>query len=303
MLDLCTLGTGGAIPMPDRALSSLYLRVDGRALLVDCGEGTQTQIRRLGWGFLCIEGLLVTHYHGDHISGLPGFLLSMDKTGRQSPFPIYGPPGLRRIVEGLLVIAPNLSFPVELHELPMHGGSFRLAGLDIDAFPLDHGVPCLGYRFALNRVPRFEREKALALGVPMPLWSRLQAGKPVEANGVTYLPEQVLGEARKGLSVLYATDTRPVPAIVEYGRDTDLMILEGMYGDDDKLPQALKNHHMLFREAAALARDAGTRQLILTHFSNCIEDAAAFLPNAAAVFADTQVGEDLGTMTLRFASR
>ena len=179
MIDVCTLGTGGSIPMPDRALSSLYLRVDGHALLLDCGEGTQTQIRRLGWVFLCIEGVLITHYHGDHVSGLPGFLLSLDKAGRPKPFPIYGPVGLRRIVEGLLVIAPNLSFPLELHELPMYGGEFSLIGLNIRAFQLDHGVPCFGYQIELRRIPRFEPQKARALNVPMPLWGRLQAGERV----------------------------------------------------------------------------------------------------------------------------
>lgn len=303
MIDICTLGTGGAIPMPDRALSSMYLRVDGHALLLDCGEGTQTQIRRLGWGFLCIEGMLITHFHGDHVSGLPGFLLSLDKAGRTKSFPIYGPVGLRRIVEGLMVIAPNLSFPLELHELPMHGGEFSLIGLNITAFQLDHGVPCFGYRIELRRIPRFEPQRARALNVPMPLWGRLQAGESVKVDGSVVTPDQVLGAARKGLSILYATDTRPVPEIVEHGRGADLMILEGMYGDDDKLPQAHKNHHMLFREAAALAREAEAKTLILTHFSNCIEDANEYAPNAQSIFENTIIGTDLGTHTLRFERR
>ena len=300
MLDLCTLGTGGAIPLPDRALSSLYVRVDGRALLVDCGEGTQTQIRRLGWGFLCIEGLLITHFHGDHCGGLPGFLLSLDKAGRTAPFPIYGPPGLRRIIEGLLVIAPGLSYPLELHELPMHGGVFSAIGLEITAFPLDHGVPCLGYRFDLHRQRRFDPDKARACGIPMPMWGLLQKGEPVEIGGRVWQPDDVLGAPRRGLRVLYATDTRPVPAIAELGQGADLMIQEGMYGDASKLPQAEKNHHMIFREAAHLARDAGAARLLLTHFSNCVEDPAAYLPYARAAFPQTDVAADLTAITLKY---
>ena len=118
MLECCVLGTGGTLPLADRALSSLYIREDGRSLLIDCGEGTQVGIRKLGWGFRCLEGLLLTHFHGDHCTGLPGLLLSLEKAGKDEPFHIWGPRGLKRIVEGLCVIVPPLSFPVLLHELP-----------------------------------------------------------------------------------------------------------------------------------------------------------------------------------------
>ena len=146
MIDLCTLGTGGAIPLPDRALSSLDLRVNGRCLLIDCGEGTQTQLRRLGWGFRCIDAVFITHYHADHCGGLPGFLLSMAKTGRTEPLAIYGPPGLDRLLSAVRFFCPQLPYPVELHELPLAESRFRVLGLDVTAFPLNHGVPCLGFR-------------------------------------------------------------------------------------------------------------------------------------------------------------
>ena len=122
----------------------------------------------------------------------------------------------------------------------------------------------------------------------------------MQADGRTYHPEQVLGQPRRGLSLLYATDTRPVPAIADMGAGTDLMVLEGMYGDDVKLPQALKNHHMLFREAAALAAQAGAGQLLLTHFSNSLETPVDFLEQAQAVFPQTVLGEDLFTLSLNY---
>lgn len=299
MLEYCTLGTGGALPLPDRALSSLYVRVNGRALLIDCGEGTQVGIRRLGWGFRCIDGMLITHFHGDHCGGVPGLLLSLDKAERKEPFHIWGPHGLKRIIDGLRVIAPALSFPVVLHELNAPVEEFSMIGLDITGFPLHHGVPCYGYRLHLPRQGAFQPEKARALGVPMAQWKELQHGQTV--NGVR--PQDVLGAPRKGITLLYATDTRPVPEIVQYGRDADVMVLEGMYGDETKRPQALKNRHMLFAEAAQLAKEAQAKQLLLTHFSNCIDAPADYLPHAQAIFPQTFASQDGQCFTLHYPEK
>lgn len=303
MLDLCTLGTGGAIPLPDRALASLYVRLNGKALLIDCGEGTQTQIRKLGWGFLCVDAVLLTHYHADHCGGLPGFLLSVAKTGRTEPLAIYGPPGLHRVMDAFRVIAPQLPYPLAIHELPLEETDFTALGLRITAFPLHHGVPCLGYRLCLDRQPAFDAQKAAALSVPVSQWKLLQQGRTVSVDGHLITPECVQGHARKGLSLLYATDTRPVEAITRLGNSVDLMILEAMYGDEDKRSNAEKNHHMLFAEAAALAAQAQAGQLLLTHFSNCIEDPDAYLPNAWSIFTNAQAAHDLQCLSLRFQGR
>lgn len=296
MLELCMLGTGGALPLPERGLTACYLRVRGRGMLIDCGEGTQTAIRRLGWGFRCIDGMLITHYHGDHCGGLPGFLLSLGKAERREPFHIWGCTGLRAVVEGLRVVAPVLPFPVVLHEFSGEQVELSLIGLHITGFRLDHGVPCYGWRLELPRQGAFLPRQAEALGVPVADWKRLQAGETV--NGVT--PEQVMGPPRRGICLLYATDTRPVPAIVRHGQGADLMILEGMYGDETKRPQAEKNRHMLFAEAAALARDAGAGRLLLTHFSNCVEDPETYLPLAREIFPATEAARDGQCLTLRF---
>ena len=148
-MELCLLGTGGTLPLPERALSSLYIRENGRGMLVDCGEGTQVAIRRLGWGFRCLEGVVLTHFHGDHCTGLSGLLLSLEKAGKTEPFDIYGPTGLKRVVEGLCVIVPKLSYMVRLHEFPLNGAEFEMIGLQIRAFPVDHGIPCYGFRMVV----------------------------------------------------------------------------------------------------------------------------------------------------------
>ena len=301
MLEFCTLGTGGTLPIPERALSSLYVRVNGQSMLIDCGEGTQVGIRRLGWGFRCLDGLLLTHYHGDHCTGLAGLLLSLEKTGRDQPFHIWGPKGLKRVVEGLCVIVPPLSYAVLLHELPPEGGEAELIGLKIRAFPVDHGgIPCFGYRLMLDRQAAFDPEKAKALGVPVQDWKRLQQGETVHLGLKKIRPEQVLGRQRKGITLVFSTDTRPCETLEKNAADADLLILEGMYGDEEKMPQALKNHHMIFAEAAGIARKADAGALLLTHFSTSLEDPEAYLPEARKIFEKTWTAKDGETVTMRY---
>lgn len=300
MMDLCLLGTGGTLPMPDRALSSAYLRVNGRGMLVDCGEGTQVGIRKLKWGFRCLDGLALTHFHGDHCTGLAGLLLSLEKAGRTEPFDIFGPAGLKRVVEGLCVIVPKLGFPVLLHEFPPEGRAFEMIGLKIRAFPVNHGIPCYGFRFELPRASRFDPAKAEALGVPMREWKKLQAGESVRVGLRKVRPEEVTGAPRKGISFAFSTDTRPCETLTKYAKNTDLLILEGMYGEEEKRPLALKNHHMLFSEAAEIAREAGTGKLVLTHFSTSLETPEDFLPAAREVFPETYCGRDGMIITMQY---
>lgn len=304
MLEFCTLGTGGTLPIPERALSSLYVRVNGRSLLIDCGEGTQVGIRRLGWGFRCLDGMLLTHYHGDHCTGLAGLLLSLEKAGRDEPFHIWGPKGLKRVVEGLCVIVPPLSFAVLLHELPPEGGEFELIGLKIRAFPVDHGgIPCFGYRMTLKRNAAFDPEKAKALGVPLGDWKRLQQGETVRAGMKRIRPADVTGAERRGITLVFSTDTRPCETLEKNCEDADLLILEGMYGSEEKTPQALKNHHMLFTEAAETARKAKAGGLLLTHFSTSMEDPEEYLPAARTIFEKTWAAKDGETVVMRYPEK
>jgi ribonuclease Z len=251
-----------------------------------------------------MDGLLLTHYHGDHCTGLAGLLLSLEKAGRDEPFHIWGPKGLKRVVEGLCVIVPPLSFTVMLHELPAEGGETDLIGLKIRAFPVDHGgIPCFGYRMELPRGAVFDPDNAKALGVPMQDWKRLQQGETVRAGGMKVRPADVTGADRKGITLVFSTDTRPCETLEKYCADADLLILEGMYGTEEKMPQALKNHHMLFAEAAEIAQKAETGGLLLTHFSTSMEDPEVFLPAAREIFEKTWAAKDGETVTMRYPEK
>lgn len=301
MLKVTLLGTGGMMPLKNRALASAMLSCEGRNLLIDCGEGTQVQIRECGYSFKHIDALLVTHYHGDHVSGLPGLLLSMGNQGRELPLLIAGPPGLKRVVDALRVIAPGLPFAIELREIELGApAGFDCAGLRVEPFALRHGMPCLGYALTLRRAGRFQPERARAAGVPLKLWSVLQRQPRAELDGRVYTSDMVLTPPRRGIKVVYATDTRPVPAIAAAARDCDLLICEGMYGDPDKLPRAREAGHMMMDEAASIAAGARAHRLWLTHFSPAMPDPAPWLERARAICPAAELGADGLSLDLPF---
>lgn len=298
MLDITLLGTGGVMPLPDRALTAAYIRQGSSALLIDCGEGTQTAIRRWGLRFKPIDAILLTHYHADHVSGLPGLLLTMGNEGRRDSVTIYGPPGLKRVVSALMVFLTDLPFPLSLQELGGNGVSqFSQCGLHITAFPLKHGVPCLGYGLELHRPGKFDPRAATAQGIPVQLWSRLQKGETVDG----FRPEDVLGPPRKGLRLLYATDTRPVADLTRYGENADLLILEGMFGDPQKQGRALESCHMTMAEAATIAANAQAGALWLTHFSPATPHPEEYAEAIRALFPGTVIAPEGLRQVLRFA--
>lgn len=300
MLDLCLVGTGGMLPLPSRFLTSLYIKCQGHALLIDCGEGTQIALRKAGCSFKSIDLICITHFHADHISGIAGLLLSMGNADRTEPVTIAGPNGLCRILSGLMVIAPELPFEVYVRETGHIDTPISLGAMKIQNFPLEHRIPCQGYTIEVPRAGQFLLEKAQSLHIPMQLWSHLQKGETVSAAGKQFTPEMVLGPARKGLKVTYATDTRPVDAIAEYGRESDILILEGMYGEEEKLEKAKERTHMIFSEAARLAEQAAAKELWLTHFSPSIADPFEYKTAVQKIFPNTVIGEDGMKKSLKF---
>ena len=300
MLDVALLGTGGTMPMKNRWLTSCLIRNEGQGVLIDCGEGTQIALKCAGRSVQKVDLLCFTHYHADHISGLPGLLLSMGLEGRTEPLMLAGPRGLRRTVEGLRVIAPELPFEIEYTEFDAEPFTFPAAGLEITAFAVQHTMHCVGYRLHLPRIGKFDPERAKAAGIPLKAWGLLQKQESVEMDGVTYYQSQVLGAPRRGLTVTYCTDTRPVPEIMKYADDADLLILEGMYGEPEKLGKAIETKHMMFTEAAEIARDCNAHRLWLTHFSPSLPNPAEYLPLAQAIFPETICPVDGQSVDLQY---
>lgn len=300
MLDVCLLGTGGMLPLPYRALTSLMVRYNGSNILIDCGEGTQTSIRIQGWSFKPIDIICITHFHADHISGLPGLLLTMGNAERTKPLTMIGPKGLAKVVNSLRIIAPELPFEIEFVEIDGDSLEYDFNGLKIKAFKVNHRVSCYGYSLSLERAGKFDVDKAKSLGLPVQLWNVLQKGEAIEYNGRKYTSDMVMGEARKGLKLTYCTDTRPVPRITEEAGNSDLFICEGMYGEDDKLEKAKEHKHMMMTEACNIALDAKVKEMWLTHFSPSIAKPYEYEDIVKKIFPNTVIGKDRMCKELRF---
>ncbi len=300
MIDVCLLGTGGMMPLPHRALTSLMLRYNGMNVLVDCGEGTQVSVKQQGWSVKPIDVICFTHFHADHISGLPGLLLTLGNAERTEPVTMIGPKRLEKIVNALRMIAPELPFPIEFIELEKDQESFEINGLKIHAFKVQHNITCYGYSFELARAGKFDVERARALEIPMKYWNPLQKGETVEENGIIYTPDMVLGEPRKGIKLTYCTDSRPTDLIVENAKESDLFICEGMYGEPDKEEKAKEHKHMTFYEAAEMAKRAEVKEMWLTHYSPSLVRPQDYEEQVKKVFANTVVAKDRRTTTLLF---
>lgn len=300
MLDVCLLGTGGMMPLPYRWLTSLMLRYNGKSILIDCGEGTQIAMKEKGWSPKPIDIICFTHYHADHISGLPGMLLTMGNAERTEPLLLIGPKGLTKVVSALRVIAPELPFSIQCMELTEAFQKISFDGFHLEAFKVNHNVVCYGYSMIVERVGRFQTEKALELQIDKRYWNRLQKGEVIELEDRTLYPEMVLGEKRKGLKVTYTTDTRPTDGIAEQAADADLFICEGMYGEPDKLSKAKEYKHMTFYEAAELAKRAQAGELWLTHYSPSLQRPEDYMGEVRKIFPAAVAAKDGRTVELRF---
>lgn len=301
MLDICLLGCGGMMPLPDRWLTAVLVRYNGKMILIDCGEGTQIPLKLAGWGIKAIDALLITHYHADHIAGLPGFLLTLGNSGREEPLTIVGPPGLADVVKGLLIICPELPFNINLEELkPDNDKEFKMGDMVIKAAFSDHWLPCLSYSVEIMRAGLFDREKAERNNVPMSVWKKLQKGETCEVDGMAFTPDMVAGKTRKGIKVSYLTDSRPTQTLIDFVKGSDLFICEGMYGDDEQLQKAIDKKHMLFSEAAFMANESNSKELWLTHFSPALDNPEVYINKARAVFLNSHLGQDGMKKSLAF---
>jgi ribonuclease Z len=304
MIDVCLLGTGGMMPLPNRYLTSLIVRYNGKCVLIDCGEATQIAMKKKGISAKPIDIICFTHYHADHISGLPGLLLTMGNAERTEPLLMIGPKGLEKVVNSLRIIAPELPFQIEFMEITDREKEIQppdMPGFSIKAFKVNHNITCYGYSMELKRQGKFNVEAAMAAGIDRQYWNSLQKGNIIELeDGRRFTPDMVLGSARKGIKLTYSTDSRPTDSIVENAKDSDLFICEGMYGEPDKIAKAKEYKHMTFYEAARMASQAEVKEMWLTHYSPSLVNPAEFLPETKKIFANTVAAKDGRSVTLKF---
>ena len=308
MITVTLLGTSALLPLPERALTAVFLACEGHSVLFDCGEGTQSAARKAGVSLMKTDLIALTHYHGDHVFGLPGLLQTMNSMGRTLPLYITGPEDLQERMAPILELTERTGYEIRLVTLPPEG--LQLCSLMpgwpdaayLTPFPTEHRIPSQGYRFMLDRAGKFLPLRAKELDIPVSLWSILQKGTPIQINGREILPEEVTGPPRKGLKVVFSGDTAPCSSLTEQAKDADLLICEGTYGDNAQAELAEMYGHMTFARAAETAAAAEVGELWLAHYSQMIEEPETYLPNALEFFPRTVCGKDGLTKQLRFES-
>lgn len=288
------------MPLPGRLITSLITRYNGSSLLIDCGEGTQIAMKKAGCSFKPVDVICFTHFHADHIAGLPGFLLTMGNAERTEDLLIIGPKGVESVVNSLRVIAPELPFRIKFRELTQDSETIEVNGYFIDAFKVHHRITCYGYNIRIERKGKFDVDAAKGLGIPLAYWNRLQKGETIQDGDNVYTPDMVLGPPRKGIKVTYCTDSRPVPVIAENAAGANLFICEGMYGEDGKEAKAREYRHMTMYEAAGLAKDAGVDEMWLTHYSPSMVRPDEYIEKVRGIFAQTKMPRDGWVKTFDF---
>jgi ribonuclease Z len=302
-LDLVFLGTSGSAPTAGRAPAALLLRRGGDRLLFDCGEGTQRQLMRSSVGLPDLEDIFIGHFHADHYLGLPGMLKTFQLRQRELPLTVYGPPGLRELFGGLRRVFGRIAYPLELVEV-RPGDALEREGYRILVFPVHHGVAAVGYALVEDARPgRFDVETADALGVPNgPARGALQRGESITLDdGRVLTPDEVVGPARQGRTIVIPGDTAPTEAVQALAQDADVLVHEATFADEER-DRAAETLHTTAGQAAEIARAAGVRLLALTHLSPRYFG-RELLDEARAIFPDTVAPRDFDVIEVPFAER
>jgi ribonuclease Z len=301
-LTVTFLGTGAAVPSPERNVSALALSREGETLLFDCGEGTQRQMMRYGASFTFRE-LFFTHFHSDHLLGLTGLVRTLGMQERQEPLRLYGPKGAERVLGHALAVGiERTKFPVEITEL-RPGDRLHRDEYDLVLFETDHRADSVGYALVEHlRLGRFNPDRARELGIPEgPLWGRLHRGESVALpDGRRVAAEELVGPTRPGRTVVLSGDTRPCDSLLHAARGADLLVHEATFAAEES-DRARETGHSTAAEAAEIAHKAGARQLVLTHISaRYSREAPELLAEAQAVFPNTVIAKDGLTVEVSF---
>ncbi len=296
-MEAFVLGCGGMMPLPYRHLTSVLLRRDGDLFLFDGGEGTQVSLRRLNLKWKKINAIFVSHTHADHVTGLPGILMLSAQVDRKEPLYIYGPPKIAEYIEtSRKVLDMYINYPIIVKEIVAPCVVHKGEGFQIRCFPLDHTKTCVGYTLEEeNRPGIFNPEKASELGIPVgPLWGKLQKGEDVVTpDGKTVHPGDVMGKARKGRKFSFVTDTLYKESIAKEVKNSDLLICEGMF-EEELIDQAKEKKHMTAKQAAAIAKNSGSKRMAMIHYSPRYtdKDLSKLLEEAKEIYPDAELTHD-----------
>ena len=297
-MELIFLGTTAAIPTSVRGHSAIAIKYGDEIILWDCGEGTQRQLITSKTSYMRINKIFITHFHGDHLLGLPGLIQTMAFAGRSEDLHIYAPHGIKDQMDRILGIGEyTLSFKIRIHEI-FHGYEVEGKGYKIKAIRVEHSIPCFGLVFEEKKGRVFLVEKAKALGIkPGPMYKKLQRGEKVKIGERWIYPEDVLGEKKKGIKIVYSSDTRPCENVIR-SCENSILIHDSTF-DHDLLKNAIENYHSTCVEAANVAREGKARKLFLTHISPRYKTVEKLLSQAREVFRNVEVAEDLMRIKLK----
>jgi ribonuclease Z len=300
-LDVLFVGTAGSVPTARRGLPATLIRRGGERLLIDCGEGTQRQLSRSA-GLVDLDDIFLTHFHADHVLGLPGMLKTFELRSRELPLAIHGPPGLRRLLEIFAPIVGRTSYEVRVAELES-GEEIERDGYRIATFAVNHRGTAYGYALLEDDRPgRFDEQRAVELGVtPGPDFGRLQRGEAVPGSAGEVSPDQVLGETRRGRRVVLSGDTTPCDMTLAVAHRADLLVHEATFMAEEA-DRAIETKHSTARGAAKLAAEAEVGLLALTHLS-ARHPAGELRDEARAEFDQTIVPRDFDRIELPFPER
>lgn len=297
-LSLFFAGTGGSVPSPRRGLPAILVRRGGDRLLFDCGEGTQRQLMR-SVGLTDVGCVFVTHFHADHWLGLPGMLKSFALRERDQPLTVYGPSGLRKMMEDTRFIYGRLPYRLSVVELEP-AQSVPFDGYLVAAVPVSHRANS-AYGYALvedSRPGHLDAKLAERLGVaPGPDFGRLARGETVA--GVS--PEQVMGATREGRKIVISGDTSPCEMLAAVAHEADLLVHEATFAEEE-VERARQTGHSTARQAAQVAREAEVRLLALTHISSRYPS-GDLREEARAVFVPTEAPRDFDTIEIPFPEK
>lgn len=296
-MKLVFLGTSSMVPTKQRNHNAVMLLYREEGILVDCGEGTQRQLRFAGIRPTKITRILITHWHGDHVFGLPGLLQTLGSEEYSKTLKIYGPKGSKSMLKGILdafVLETKIDYEVQEVE---RGVFFENEDFMLKAMPMRHTVPCLAYRFQEKDTRKILIDKVKALGIPEgPLLGRIQRGESVEFKGKIIAPEQV-SRLRHGRSVAFIFDTGLNENCIELAKQADLLVCEATFANEHEEKAELYKH-LSARQAALIASNAGVKRLVLTHFSQRYKNVQSIEENAREIFDNILTAQDLMELTL-----